>query len=168
MTPRFAARTKPSHLETPMPEITTFLTYDKQAEEAVRHYLSVFESGKITKTTRAASTVFSVTFELFGRNFIALNGGPTFKFSNAISLFVSCDTQAEIDRYWSGLVADGGKEVQCGWLVDRFGVSWQIVPSALPGLLGDKDPAKAKRAMQAMMQMKKLDIAALERARDGG
>ena len=150
-----------------MPEITTFLTYDKQAEEAVHHYLSVFESGKITNTTRAAGTVFSVTFELFGRTFIALNGGPTFKFSNGISLFVSCDTQAEIDRYWSGLVADGGKEVQCGWLVDRFGVSWQIVPSILPELLSDPDPEKSGRVMESMLQMKKIDVQELERAAAG-
>jgi predicted 3-demethylubiquinone-9 3-methyltransferase (glyoxalase superfamily) len=157
-----------------MPEITTFLTYNNQAEEAVRHYLSTFENGKIVSTMRmgdagpAPGAVLSVTFELFGKTFIALNGGPTFTFAQGISLFVTCDTQAEIDRYWSKLTADGGKEVQCGWLVDKFGVSWQIVPKALGNMLAAKDAAKAGRAMQAMMQMKKLDIAALQRAYDGG
>jgi len=157
-----------------MPEITTFLTYDNQAEQAVNHYLSIFENGKIVSTMRAGDggpaskpPVMSLTFELFGKTFIALNGGPTFTFSQGISLFVSCDTQAEIDRYWAKLT-EGGKEVQCGWLVDKFGVSWQIVPKALDTLLGGKDPVKAGRAMQAMMQMKKLDIAALKRAYEGG
>jgi predicted 3-demethylubiquinone-9 3-methyltransferase (glyoxalase superfamily) len=158
-----------------MPEITTFLTYVDQAEEAVRHYLSVFENGKIISTAARNESapgpkggVFSLTFELFGRTFIALNGGPSFTFTHGISLFVSCDTQAEIDRYWAGLIEGGGKEVQCGWLVDRFGVSWQIVPKILSQLLGDKDATKAGRAMRAMLKMKKLDIAALERAHEGG
>lgn len=111
-------------------------------------------------------SVISVTFELFGQTFIALNGGPTFTFSQGISLFVHCDTQAEVDRYWSKLT-EGGKEGQCGWLVDKFGVSWQVVPNVLGELLGDKDPAKAGRAVQAMMKMKKLDIAALKRAHEG-
>src|SRR5687767_7373701 len=121
-----------------MSKITTFLTYDHQAEEAVRHYLSVFEDGKIVSTMPGPNnTVMSVTFELFGQRFIALNGGPTFTFSPGISLFVSCETQAEIDRYWSKLTAEG-KPVQCGWVTDKFGVSWQIVPRVLPELLGDK------------------------------
>jgi predicted 3-demethylubiquinone-9 3-methyltransferase (glyoxalase superfamily) len=157
-----------------MPEITTFLTYVDQAEEAARLYVSIFENGKVVSTSRYGDagpgpkgSVMSVTFELFGRTFHALNGGPTFSFSQGISLFVSCDTQAEIDRYWSGLTANGGKEVQCGWLVDRFGVSWQIIPKALQPLLMDADPARAGRAMRAMLQMKKLDIAALKRAADG-
>jgi predicted 3-demethylubiquinone-9 3-methyltransferase (glyoxalase superfamily) len=157
-----------------MPQITTFLTYNNQAEEAVRHYLSVFEEGRIVNTMRFGEggpgpkgSVLSVNFELFGRPFVALNGGPSFTFSQGISLFVGCDTQAEIDRYWARLVEDGGKEVQCGWLVDKFGVSWQIVPKALGEMLGDKDAAKAGRAMQAMMKMKKLDVAALKRAYDG-
>jgi predicted 3-demethylubiquinone-9 3-methyltransferase (glyoxalase superfamily) len=158
-----------------MPEITTFLTYNDQAEQAANLYVSVFESGKIVRVMRAGSagpapkgSVFSVTFELFGRTFHALNGGPSFTFSQGISLFVECDTQAEIDRYWTKLTADGGKEIQCGWLVDKFGVSWQIVPKVLFGLISDKDEAKAGRALQAMMKMKKLDIAALKRAHDGG
>jgi predicted 3-demethylubiquinone-9 3-methyltransferase (glyoxalase superfamily) len=152
-----------------MPDITTFLTYNGTAEEAVRHYVSVFENGKILSIARAGegTPAFSLTFELFGKTFHALNGGPTFTFSQGISLLVDCEDQAQIDRYWTKLTEDGGKEVQCGWLVDKFGVSWQIVPKKLGALLGDKDRAKAGRAMQAMMKMKKLDIAALERAHAG-
>jgi predicted 3-demethylubiquinone-9 3-methyltransferase (glyoxalase superfamily) len=160
-------------LETDMPTITTFLTYDNQAEEAARLYLSTFEEGRIVATSRypeggpaPAGSVLSLTFELFGQTFIALNGGPSFSFAQGISLFVQCDTQEQIDRYWSKLTAEG-KEVQCGWLVDKFGVSWQIVPRVLGELLQDKDKAKAGRAMAAMMKMKKLDIAALKRAHDG-
>ena len=150
-----------------MPKITTFLTYDNEAEAAARHYLSIFEDGKIVSSIPGpGGSVISVTFELFGQTFIALNGGPTFTFSQGISLFVHCDTQAEVDRYWSKLT-EGGKEGQCGWLVDKFGVSWQVVPNVLGELLGDKDPAKAGRAVQAMMKMKKLDIAALKRAHEG-
>ncbi len=111
-------------------------------------------------------SVLGITFELLGQTFFALNGGPTFTFSEAISLFVTCDTQAEIDRYWSRLL-EGGKPVQCGWLVDKFGVSWQIVPRVLMEMLTDRDAAKSARAMQAMMKMVKLDIAALKRAFDG-
>jgi predicted 3-demethylubiquinone-9 3-methyltransferase (glyoxalase superfamily) len=144
-----------------MQKITTFLTYDNQAEEAARYYLSVFESGKITSTMPGpGGSVMSVTFELFGQNFIALNGGPTFTFSQGMSLFVSCENQAEIDRYWAKLT-DGGKEIQCGWITDKFGVCWQIIPKDLPELLA------GGRAVPAMMQMKKLDIAALKKARDG-
>src|SRR5262245_25627919 len=154
--------------ESHMPEITTFLTFNDQAEEAVSHYLSVLENGAILSTMPGpGGKVTSLTFELFGKKHIALNGGPTFSFSQGMSLFVSCDTQAEIDRYWSKLT-EGGKEVQCGWLVDKFGVSWQIVPNVLFDLLNDKDPAKAGRAMQAMLSMKKLDIAALKKAHAGG
>ena len=151
-----------------MPQITTFLTFDGKAEEAVSHYLSVFEEGKILSTTRAGGNgpgpkgaVFSMTFELFGKTFYALNGGPTFTFSQGISLFVECENQAQIDRYWTKLTENGGKEVQCGWLVDRFGVSWQIVPKNLGALLGKGS------AMQAMMKMKKLDINELKKAADG-
>ncbi|MDF2696916.1 MAG: 3-demethylubiquinone-9 3-methyltransferase [Labilithrix sp.] len=150
-----------------MSKITTFLTYDSQAEEAVRHYLSTFEDGKVLSTMPGpGGSVMSLTFELFGQTYIALNGGPTFTFAQGISLFVSCDTQAEIDRYWAKLT-EGGKEVQCGWLVDKFGVSWQIVPKILPDLLAHKDRVKSGRALQAMLQMQKLDIAALQRAFDG-
>ena len=150
-----------------MPTITTFLTYANQAEEAVRFYLSTFEDGRIVSTMPGPNgTVMSLTFELFGQRFIAMNGGPAFTFAQGISLFVACDTQAEIDRFWSNL-SDGGKEIQCGWVTDRFGVTWQIIPKVLPTLLGDKDPARSGRALQAMLAMKKLDIAALERAANG-
>ena len=151
-----------------MPEITTFLTYDTQAEAAARLYISIFEGGRITSTMPGPNgTVFGLTFEILGRTFFALNGGPSFKFSEAISLFVSCQTQAEIDHYWDKLTEDGGKESQCGWLVDKFGVSWQITPKNLGSLLGSKDSAKSSRAMQAMLKMKKFDIAELERAFNG-
>lgn len=157
-----------------MPSLTTFLTFNQQAEEAAHFYVSVFENGKILNTMHmpdggpaAKGSVLSVTFELFGQRLIALNGGPSFTFSQGMSLFVGCDTQSEIDRYWSKLTENGGKEIQCGWLLDKFGVSWQIVPNGLGELLTAKDPAQAGRAMQAMMKMKKLDIAALSRAHDG-
>lgn len=158
-----------------MPEITPFLTFNNQAEEAVRHYLSVFENGKIVSVMHMPEggpgpkgAVLTVTFELLGQTFIALNGGPSFSFTHGFSMFVRCDTQAEIDRFWTKLTADGGKEVECGWLVDKFGLSWQIVPRGLEAMLADKDPAKAGRAMQAMMKMKKFDIAGLKRAHEGG
>ena len=161
-----ALRKLESSLEAPLPSITTFLTYDDQAETAVRYYTSIFENSKIVNTMRAGDKVMSLTFELLGQTFMALNGGPTFSFAQGVSLFVSCDTQEQIDRYWNQLT-DGGKPVQCGWLVDRFGVSWQIVPKILGDLLGDKDPQKAGRAMQAMLKMQKLDIAELKRAHAG-
>ena len=153
--------------------ITTFLTYDTQAEQAATLYTSLFD-GKIKEVMRYPAggprpegAVLSVTFELLGQTYIALNGGPTFTFSQGFSLMVQVDTQAEIDRLWQTLTADGGKEVQCGWLVDRFGVSWQIVPRQLPSMLSDKDKAKSGRAMQAMMTMRKLDLAKLRAAFDG-
>jgi predicted 3-demethylubiquinone-9 3-methyltransferase (glyoxalase superfamily) len=153
--------------------ITTFLTYDTQAEEAATLYTSLFD-GKIKETMRYPSgaprpegAVLSVTFELLGQRYIALNGGPTFTFSQGFSLMVQVDTQADIDRLWAKLSENGGKEVQCGWLVDKFGVSWQIVPRQLGGMLSDKDRAKSGRAMQAMMQMQKLDITKLQAAFDG-
>lgn len=156
-----------------MPTISTCLTYATQAEEAVNHYLSIFD-GKIVKTMRVGDgsplpggAVISVTFELFGQTIIALNAGASFGFAAGMSLFVTCDTQDEIDRYWSKLLEGGGKEVRCGWITDKFGVSWQIVPKALADMLTSKDSAKAKRAMEAMMQMQKLDVAALQRAYDG-
>ncbi len=152
-----------------MAEITTFITYDHEAEQAVQKYVSIFE-GTITSTTRAGgpdSPVFSLTFEILGKSFIAMNGGPSFGFAQGISLFVACDTQDEIDRYYLALLEGGGKEIQCGWLTDRFGVCWQIVPKTLGKYLGGPDRDGAERAMQAMMQMKKLDIAALARAYTG-
>lgn len=151
-----------------MPTITTFLTYNDNAEDAVRYYLSVFEDGKITRVMPGPNnTVMGVSFELFGRPFIALNGGPTFTFAEGISLFVECDTQAEIDRFYDKLVNDGGQESQCGWCKDKYGVSWQIIPRVLGDLFSDKDRAKAGRAVQAMLKMKKLDIAALKKAHAG-
>ncbi|HLL25684.1 MAG TPA: VOC family protein [Kofleriaceae bacterium] len=156
-------------------KITTFLTFDGRAEEAVTLYTSIFPNSKITSESRYGEgapmpkgTVIAMTFELDGVEMVALNGGPMFKFSSGVSLFVDCKTQQEIDTYWTQLTADGGAPGPCGWLTDKFGVSWQIVPDVLSKLIGDKDPARAGRAMQAMMTMQKLDIAALERAHEGG
>jgi predicted 3-demethylubiquinone-9 3-methyltransferase (glyoxalase superfamily) len=153
--------------------ITTFLTFDNQAEEAAKLYTSLFD-GKIKDTVRYPAggpkpegAVLTVTFELFGQTYIALNGGPTFTFSQGFSLMVQVDTQAEIDRLWQKLTENGGKEVQCGWLVDEFGLSWQIVPKQLGAMLSHKDKAKSARAMQAMMGMQKLDLAKLQAAFDG-
>jgi predicted 3-demethylubiquinone-9 3-methyltransferase (glyoxalase superfamily) len=150
-----------------MPTLTTFLMFNDKAEEAVNLYLGLFD-GKIThKVPGPNNTVSGVEFEMLGRAFVAFNGGPHFKFSEGISLMVSCESQSEIDRFWSKLTADGGKESRCGWLTDKFGVSWQIVPKELGSLLGHKDREKAGRALQAMLSMQKLDIAALQRAFDG-
>lgn len=153
--------------------ITTFLTYDTQAEEAAVLYTSLFD-GKIRETARYPSggpkpegEVLSVTFELLGQTYVALNGGPNFTFGHGMSLMVQVETQAEIDRLWTKLVENGGKEVQCGWLVDKFGVSWQIVPRSLFAMISNKNQAKAGRAMQAMMGMRKLNLAALQSAFDG-
>jgi predicted 3-demethylubiquinone-9 3-methyltransferase (glyoxalase superfamily) len=153
--------------------ITTFLTYDTQAEEAAKLYTSLFD-GKIKDTMRYPAggprpegSVLSVTFELLGQTYIALNGGPTFTFAQGFSLMVQVETQAEIDRLWTKLLDNGGKAVQCGWLVDRFGVSWQIVPKQLSSMLASKDSAKSGRAMQAMMGMQKLDLGKLQAAYDG-
>jgi predicted 3-demethylubiquinone-9 3-methyltransferase (glyoxalase superfamily) len=150
-----------------MPKITPFLTFVDQAEAAARLYTSVFDGRIVSTMPGPGGTVMGVTFELLGQRYIALNGGPSFTFSQGFSLFVSCESQAEIDAYWQKLTADGGKESRCGWLVDRFGVSWQIIPSVLQSLLGDADRAKAGRAMQAMLTMGKLEIAALVRAHGG-
>ena len=156
-----------------MQRITTFLTYNTQAEDAARAYTSVFKNSKIISTSRYGEgapapkgTVMSVIFELDGQRFHALNGGPSFKFAEGISLFVNCETQAEVDAYSEKLTANGGEQGPCGWIKDRFGVSWQIVPSILGTLLGDKDQAKAGRVLQAMLKMKKLDIETLQRAAD--
>ena len=152
-----------------MPSITTFLTYDTQAEEAAKLYTSLL-GGTVTDTMRQGpdGPVFSVTFELLGQKYFAMNGGPSFKFASGFSLMVQVDSQAEIDRLWEKLTADGGKAVQCGWLVDKFGLSWQIVPVQLKGLISDKDRTKSGRAMKAMMAMQKLDVAKLQAAFDGG
>lgn len=157
-----------------MQKIYPCLWFDKQAEEAVNFYLSVFGDGKITSVSRfdpvnehgEPGSVMTISFTLHGQEFIALNGGPEFKFTPAISLVVNCDTQAEIDRYWNGLL-QGGSADQCGWLRDKFGISWQIVPTALGELMSGKDPAKVSRVTEAMLKMVKLDIAELQRAYDG-
>jgi predicted 3-demethylubiquinone-9 3-methyltransferase (glyoxalase superfamily) len=153
-----------------MQKITTFLTYNHQAEEAVNLYVSVFPNSRILSINRygegapvPAGTVMSATFELEGQQFMALNGGPHFSFADGISLFVSCQTQAEVDELWEKL-SSGGAPGPCGWLKDRFGVSWQIIPTLLGQLLGDPNPAKAQAVMQAMLQMSKIEIAALQRA----
>jgi predicted 3-demethylubiquinone-9 3-methyltransferase (glyoxalase superfamily) len=155
-----------------MQKITTFLTYDNQAEEAVTLYVSLFKDSKILNTQRfgevpgQAGSVISISFQLAGQEFTALNGGPSFQFAEGISLFVSCETQEEIDRLYDTL-SEGGEKQPCGWLKDRFGVSWQIIPPVLGELLGDPDPEKAQRAMQAMLKMHKIDIAALKQAHAG-
>jgi predicted 3-demethylubiquinone-9 3-methyltransferase (glyoxalase superfamily) len=154
-----------------MQKITPFLWFDNNAEEAVDFYLSIFKNSKILNVARygetgpgPAGTVMTISFQLEGREFIALNGGPHFKFTEAISFSISSETQEEIDYYWSKLTAGGGQEVQCGWLKDKFGLSWQVNAPMLGELLADKDAKKAQRVMQAMMQMKKIDIAELKRA----
>ena len=150
-----------------MLSITPFLWFDTQAEEAMTFYTSIFPRSKVIAVTRAGDRVLSVTWELEGQRFMGLNAGPAFRFTEAVSFFVGCDTQAEVDALWDTLLANGGKPTQCGWLKDRFGLSWQIIPNVLPKLLGDPDRAKAGRAMQAMLGMVKIDAAALQRAFDG-
>lgn len=144
-------------------KITTFLTYNDRAEEAAKFYVSAFKNSRITNTMRAGDRVISLQLEIEGQEFIALNGGPSFSFAQGISLFVSCDTQPEIDALYEKLSA-GGEQQPCGWLRDKFGVSWQVVPPILGELLGDKDPEKAQRVLQAMLKMKKIEIAALQSA----
>jgi predicted 3-demethylubiquinone-9 3-methyltransferase (glyoxalase superfamily) len=150
--------------------ITPFLWFDGQAEEAANFYVSIFPNSKVGSTSRYGEagpgpkgSVMTISFDLDGLSFTALNGGPMFKFTEAISLVVHCETQAEVDHYWDKLSA-GGQQVQCGWLKDKYGLSWQIVPNALIELVQDKDPAKSRRVMAAMMQMKKIDIAGLKAA----
>ena len=155
-------------------KISTYLWFDNNAEEAVTFYTSLFPGSKVTSVVRwpeggpgPAGQVLNMVFELAGRQFMALNGGPRHAFTPAISLFVSCENQAEVDMFWAKLLAHGGREDQCGWLQDRFGLSWQIIPTALMTLLSEPDRAKSARVMQAMMGMRKIDVAALERAHRG-
>jgi len=157
-----------------MQKITPFLWFDNNAEQAVEFYVSIFKNSKILNVSRYGDagpgpkgSVMVVNFQLAGQEFIALNGGPPFKFSEAFSLVVNCENQKEVDEYWSKLTSGGGQESQCGWLKDKFGFSWQVVPTELSKLMSAKDPAKANRVMQALLQMKKLDIAKLQRAADG-
>lgn len=147
-----------------MPKITPFIWFNDQAEEAMKLYVKVFKNAKIVNVSRNGARVHSGTVELEGLTLHCFNGGPYFKLTEAISLMVDCETQAEVDHLWSALTADGGTEQQCGWLKDKFGVSWQITPRKMVQLLNDSDPARAQRAAAAMMTMKKIDIAALERA----
>jgi predicted 3-demethylubiquinone-9 3-methyltransferase (glyoxalase superfamily) len=154
-----------------MQKITTFLTYDNQAEQAVELYTSVFPNSRIVDTHRYGEagpgepgSVMTTSFELEGQPFVALNGGPSFSFSTGISLLVTCETQDEVDHLWEALTAGSGEPGPCGWLTDRFGVSWQIVPRALSELLGDADPEKAQAVMGAMLQMGKIEIAGLQEA----
>ena len=157
-----------------MQKITPFLWFDGKAEEAMKFYVSIFKNSKVLGVSRSGEagpgpkgSVMIVRFELDGKEFIGLNGGPQFKFTEAISFSVDCKTQKEVDEFWEKLSA-GGEQGPCGWLKDRYGLSWQIVPSILGKLLGDKDPVKANRVMKAMLQMKKLDIAGLQKAYDKG
>ena len=165
-----------------MQTITPFLWFEHQAEEAANLYVSVFSGrpgdaelgdSKIVEVARygeagpgTPGSAMTVSFQLEGQAFTALNGGPEFAFTEAVSFLVHCDTQKEVDHFWDALTADGGEESQCGWLKDRYGLSWQIVPGRLMELLGDPDPGRAQRAMQAMLQMQKIDIATLEQAAD--
>lgn len=160
-----------------MQKITPFFWFDTQAEEAANYYVSIFKNAKVTEVTRyneesskvsgrPAGSAMTVAFELNGQQFVALNGGPQFTFSEAISFVIHCETQEEIDHYWNKLTADGGEEGQCGWLKDKYGVSWQVVPTNLGELLGGQDPVQSQKAMHAMLQMKKLDMNKLQAARD--
>ena len=151
-----------------MKKITPFLWFDTQAEEAMNFYVSVFKNAKAGEISRGPDgKAFTVNFQLEGQDFIALNAGPEFKFNESISMFVSCEDQAEVDYFWNKLTADGGEESQCGWLKDKYGLSWQIVPKQLGDYIAGPDPVKAQRGMQAMLQMHKLIIADLKKAYDG-
>lgn len=157
-----------------MQKIVTFLWFDNQAEEAASFYASIFSDSEILEISRygeagpgPAGTAMVVRFQLAGQEFNALNGGPQFKFSEAISLVVNCESQDEVDYFWEKLSGDGGEESQCGWLKDKFGLSWQIVPTALGHFIAGPDPAGAQRAIQAMLEMRKLDLAVLQEAYEG-
>jgi len=158
-----------------MQKITPFLWFDDQAEEAVKFYTSVFENSKVGRilrygeeaakaSGRPAGSVLTIEFEIEGQKFVALNGGPLFKFNESISFVVNCETQEEVDYFWDNLKADGGEESACGWLKDKFGVSWQVVPTVLIDMLHDKDSKKSERVTAAMLQMKKIDISKLKKA----
>ena len=159
-----------------MAKITPCLWFDGNAEEAANFYTTLLPDSRIRKVMRSPADnpsmreggVLTVEFTLAGQDFMGLNGGPQFKFNEAVSFSIDCEDKAEVDRLWEALTADGGKPVACGWLQDRFGLSWQIIPRALPELLADPDPDRARRAMQAMLDMVKIDVAALRKAADGG
>lgn len=151
-----------------MKKITPFLWFDTEAEEAMNLYISIFKNSKVLRVTPGPNgRAMSVNFELEGQEFIGLNAGPQFKFNEAISFLVSCNSQAEVDELWEKLTADGGEEGNCGWLKDKYGLSWQIIPTALNEMLSDPDPEKAGRAMQAMLKMNKIDLQGLKQAYDG-
>ena len=157
-----------------MPKITPFLWFDTQAEEAMNFYVSIFENSRIINLSyygegapRPAGTVMVATFELNGQEFMALNGGPEFQFNESVSFYVHCETQEEVDELWDKLSTNGGEEGPCGWLKDKYGLSWQIVPNILEKLLQDPDPKKAQRVMEAMLKMKKINIADLKLAYKG-
>jgi predicted 3-demethylubiquinone-9 3-methyltransferase (glyoxalase superfamily) len=145
-----------------MKKVTPFLWFDTQAEEAMNFYVSIFKNSKVLGASPA-----SVNFELEGQEFIAFNAGPEFKFNESISMFVNCENQVEVDYYWNKLIADGGEESQCGWLKDKFGLSWQIVPKQLGELMGDPNPEKSQRVLQAMLKMRKIIVSDLQKAYDG-
>lgn len=154
-------------------KIVTFLWFDQNAEEAMNHYVSIFKNAKVVNVTRwgdagpgPKGSVLTVTFELDGQRFMGVNGGPMFKFSEAVSLMINCDSQEEIDYYWERL-CEGGAESQCGWLKDKFGLSWQVVPRVLGEMMQDKDPRKTGRVMEAVLKMVKLDIGTLREAYEG-
>lgn len=156
-----------------MQRITPFLWFDHQAEEAANYYVSIFKDSKIVEISRygeagpaPAGSVMTVSFQLEGQDFVALNGGPQFTFTEAVSFYVGCETQQEVDELWAKLTDGGGEEGPCGWLKDKYGLSWQIIPDALPRLMSDPDPAKAQAVTEAMFKMSKLDIAALQEAYD--
>jgi predicted 3-demethylubiquinone-9 3-methyltransferase (glyoxalase superfamily) len=161
-----------------MQKITPFLWFDDQAEDAVNFYTSLFKNSKIgrifhyteeaaEKTGRPVGSVLTIEFEIEGQKFVALNGGPLFKFNESISFVINCETQEEVDYFWRKLTADGGEESQCGWLKDKFGLSWQVTPTVLIDMLHDKDPEKAERVMKAMLQMQKIEIPKLKAAYGG-
>jgi predicted 3-demethylubiquinone-9 3-methyltransferase (glyoxalase superfamily) len=151
-----------------MKKITPFLWFDTQAEEAMQFYISIFKNSKVLGVTRGPDgRAFSVSFELEGQEFMAINAGPMFKLNEAFSIFVDCKDQGEVDELWAKLTADGGEESMCGWLKDKFGLSWQIIPAALGEMLGDQDPVKAGRARDAMLKMHKIEIQTMRRAFEG-
>ncbi|HJS29524.1 MAG TPA: VOC family protein [Anaerolineales bacterium] len=152
-----------------MKKITPFLWFDSQAEEAMNFYVSLFKNSRVLSVNRAPDgTTMMVSFDLDGQEFMGLNAGPRFKFTEAISFYVDCKTQEEVDELWTKLSSDGGEESRCGWVKDKFGLWWQIVPTVLGELMGDPDPEKAKRVMDAMLQMDKIEVQALQRAYQGG
>ena len=151
-----------------MKKITPFLWFDTEAEDAMNFYVSLFKNSKVNGISRRPDgKAFTVSFELGGQEFMGLNAGPEFKFNEAISMYVNCEDQAEVDYFWNALIADGGEESMCGWLKDKFGLSWQIVPKQLGELMGDPDPKKSGRVTQAMLKMQKIIVADLRKAYDG-